>query len=282
MPQRARPVASGSRAANRPRTVPEQIADEFGARVIEGTVVAGHRITEQEVALRFGVSRAPAREALRLLERRGLIEILPRRGTYVRAVSTNAIAELFNVRIALAGYAARAMAQARPDGHVGALEHRLADMRAMARRSDADPREFARAYSRAIGSIAKGSGNDALAAVMRDLANHTAWTTVWRHTLDFATPRRRDAVCRRIGRVVQAIAAGDGEGAESELRVALEDTRDTALGALTQLRGDALDERHRVRTQATDSDPRHDHKEETRHELAGRNRRPGKAPPTGP
>lgn len=254
-PRRPPPAVFDSRAATLPRTVPEQIADELGAHVIEGTIAAGHHLTEQEVAERFGVSRAPAREALRLLERRGLIEILPRRGARVRPITTDAIADLFNVRIALAGYAARAMAQARPDRHCATLQRRLDDMRAMARQSDADPREFARAYTRAIGSIARGSGNDALAAVMRDLASHTAWTMVWRHALDFTTPQRRDDICRRIAGAVKAIARGDGASAETALRVTLEDTRDTALGALARLRGDTLGERHRIRTQATGIDP---------------------------
>ena len=64
-------------------TVPEQIAARVGDRILSGTMLPGSRIGEQELADEFSVSRGPVRDALRILEREGLVTLLPRRGVIV-------------------------------------------------------------------------------------------------------------------------------------------------------------------------------------------------------
>ena len=93
-----------------PRTIPEQVAEELGAEIIAGRRKAGERLVELDLAQDFGVSRGPIREAIRILERRRLVELLPRRGAYVRPLSLKSIADLFNVRTALSTLAVRTMA----------------------------------------------------------------------------------------------------------------------------------------------------------------------------
>jgi DNA-binding GntR family transcriptional regulator len=57
-------------------TVSEQIAAQVGDRILSGAMPPGARIGEQELADEFSVSRGPIREALRILEREGLVTIL--------------------------------------------------------------------------------------------------------------------------------------------------------------------------------------------------------------
>ena len=64
----------------------EQIADHLGAEIIRGRLKPKARIQELRVAGELGVSRGSVREALLILERRHLIEIVPRRGAVVRAL----------------------------------------------------------------------------------------------------------------------------------------------------------------------------------------------------
>ena len=59
------------------------------------------------MAARFGVSRAPIREACRLLQRAGLVDILPNRGSVVREPTLSEILSLFDIRASLAGLAGR-------------------------------------------------------------------------------------------------------------------------------------------------------------------------------
>src|SRR5215470_12769857 len=80
------------------RTLPEQIADEIGASIAGGELAGGERLLEEAIAKRFGVSRGPVREALRILVQRGLAVLYPRRGAFVVEVSLDALVDLFNTR----------------------------------------------------------------------------------------------------------------------------------------------------------------------------------------
>ncbi|HJM48435.1 MAG TPA: winged helix-turn-helix domain-containing protein, partial [Alphaproteobacteria bacterium] len=61
----------------RPLSLSEQIAERLSQEILAGTYQPGQRVLEQHIAGRFEVSRGPVREALRLLQRDGVIEILP-------------------------------------------------------------------------------------------------------------------------------------------------------------------------------------------------------------
>src|SRR6185436_12796575 len=97
-------------------TLPQQIADHLGHRIMHGEFVPGSRLKEEECAELYDVSRGPVREAFRLLERRGFVEIVPRHGARVLAFDSADLASLFSVRAVLFGLAARqATEQARPE-----------------------------------------------------------------------------------------------------------------------------------------------------------------------
>src|SRR5579884_2108019 len=65
--------------------------------------------SENSVAVMLGISRTPAREALRQLETEGLIEILPQRGFRVRRISTPELIEFYDLRGLLESYVVRAL-----------------------------------------------------------------------------------------------------------------------------------------------------------------------------
>lgn len=75
--------------------------------ILGGVYAPGDRIREAEVAQRLGISRAPVREALRILEQDGLIEILPWRGARVIDPDPAEIADLFDLLGAVYGAVAR-------------------------------------------------------------------------------------------------------------------------------------------------------------------------------
>ena len=75
--------------------------------ILSGALEPGARIVEEQLTRRFGTSRAPLREALRLLGQQGLVEHLPRRGVRVAQLSPRDIDELFTLRDALEQFAVR-------------------------------------------------------------------------------------------------------------------------------------------------------------------------------
>ncbi len=75
-------------------------------RILSGDLAAGQRISEQALAKDLGVSRTPVRSAIRELESEGLVEQVPRFGTIVKRLDRRDLAELYEMRVALEGFAA--------------------------------------------------------------------------------------------------------------------------------------------------------------------------------
>jgi DNA-binding GntR family transcriptional regulator len=104
------PAARGGSA-----TASEEVVALLRAEILAGAVLPGTRLTAESVASRYAVSPMPVREALRVLEAEGLVEMLPRRGARVVATDTDFIRNVYDVREALEGMLAERCAErARP------------------------------------------------------------------------------------------------------------------------------------------------------------------------
>ena len=97
--------------------------------ILSGRSDPGERLVEEQITRRLGISRAPLREALRLLAQRGLVEHVPRRGVRVATLSDRDVHELYAVRDVLEHHAVGALpADADLTGLRAALEvMRVAD-----------------------------------------------------------------------------------------------------------------------------------------------------------
>lgn len=235
------PMTAGDDEAERrfaARTISDQVADELGAEIVAGRRKAGERLVELDLARDFGVSRGPIREAIRILERRRLVEMLPRRGAYVRPLSLKSIADLFNVRMALSLLAARAMATAPIESYVETLARRCAELESMVETDD--PMTFARVTTRAVKTVARGSGNELLVELLTDLANQTVWTTIWKNPLDYQTRDLRRQATDLMTATLEAIRRRDPEAAVASLGKLLEEDRDRAQATLSQMRSETL------------------------------------------
>jgi DNA-binding GntR family transcriptional regulator len=89
------------------RALRHDIADALRDEIIRGRLDPGERVLEIDLARRFGVSRQPVREAIRTLEREGLLTSLPNRGTFVTRVSLEDAIAIQDIRALLEGLAAR-------------------------------------------------------------------------------------------------------------------------------------------------------------------------------
>jgi DNA-binding GntR family transcriptional regulator len=104
-------------------------------RIIGGHYAAGQRLVELQLAREFGSSQAPVREALRELEKAGLVTIRPRRGSFVNDYRARTQREIYIVRGALEEAAAR-LATLKLRGDVDLLREHFDGMYAAA--SDGD------------------------------------------------------------------------------------------------------------------------------------------------
>lgn len=117
---------------------------EIERRITSGELAIGSKLNEQGLADGLGVSRGTVREAIRTLTDSGLIEMVANRGAFVRAVSIEEIANLYELRGAIfamaCGAAARHVA-AEPDeasirALIGSLERNMKEMEAAYRAND--------------------------------------------------------------------------------------------------------------------------------------------------
>lgn len=84
----------------------EMVYEELKMQILKGSIIPGTRMMEVELAEEMGVSRTPIREAIRKLEKEGLVTIEPRRGAYASMISTEDMVEILEVRQDLEGLAA--------------------------------------------------------------------------------------------------------------------------------------------------------------------------------
>ncbi|MEO3813098.1 GntR family transcriptional regulator [Sphaerisporangium sp. B11E5] len=89
----------------RPHSLVELSMLQIRHEILSGTLAPGERLIEEQLTQRFGTSRAPLREALRLLGQQGLVEHSPRRGVRVAELSRDDVDELFGLRDVLERYA---------------------------------------------------------------------------------------------------------------------------------------------------------------------------------
>lgn len=93
-----------------PKPIPYYLMEEIRRGIITGRYPPGGHLREQVLEREYGASRGPVREALRLLELRGLVTHEPRRGFQVRASDPRTVRQLYELRGLLERRAVEALA----------------------------------------------------------------------------------------------------------------------------------------------------------------------------
>jgi DNA-binding GntR family transcriptional regulator len=106
-PPRRDAVRAASARPPGPSTTPQHALDGLRRAIVAGALRPGQRVAQEEVAERLGVSIAPVREALRVLEQEGQVTYLPRRGYFVTELRIEDLEEIYALRRTLEERAAR-------------------------------------------------------------------------------------------------------------------------------------------------------------------------------
>jgi DNA-binding GntR family transcriptional regulator len=122
-----------------PATLVEVAGHRLRDAILSGALRPGEKIVEEQLCADFGISRAPLREALRLLAQQGLVEHLPRRGSRVADRSRADILQLFALRHVLERHAIEtALPLADVDSALGPVRAALEQMRSATGELDRD------------------------------------------------------------------------------------------------------------------------------------------------
>ena len=109
---------------------------EIEQLILQGELAIGQHVNESELALRFGTSRGPIREALRALEESGLVRSEKHRGVFVREISVAEADEIYDIREALDQLIGQRVAERATPQQLRSLEAVLAEMDEAVRMQD--------------------------------------------------------------------------------------------------------------------------------------------------
>ena len=168
-----------------PPPLAQFIADQLAADIEGGRFHPGERLSEEALAGRFGVSRGPVREALRLLVRDELVTIRPRCGASVVDLSPAELDEMFEMRGALYALAVRLFTERAAADDIADYARLGAEVQRLAADPATTPRAFAEATQATSAFLVARSGNRRLQAAMglmtrqafrhyAELAHHSA------------------------------------------------------------------------------------------------------------
>lgn len=200
-----------------------KIYHELRLAILSGALKPGERLSERRLMEKYSVSRTPAREALKSLEREGLVRALPKSGTVVASLGVREVEEIYQVRLVLEPLAL-SLAVARLtdsdrqelDGMIEAMERAVTQGDYMSYlRYDADVHVW----------IARASGNSLLARMIGDLTGQILRLGV----ASIVHPGRPESSLEEHRAMARALKEGRGVDATNALVVHLSNSRDGAL-----------------------------------------------------
>jgi DNA-binding GntR family transcriptional regulator len=193
------------------RVFSDEIREHLIEDILSGALSPGSRIVETRLAQQFGVSQAPVREALRDLTLLGFVVSSPFRGTEVRRITSEELLEVYPIRAALEGVAARAAATRIDATCIARLEELVAKMREAAANND----------HRAQASADADFHETIVAAAGNFMLKHIWWTirlSVTAYVTHSVTHRPLHEIAERHVPVLEALRAHDPARAEAAIR----------------------------------------------------------------
>jgi DNA-binding GntR family transcriptional regulator len=192
------------------------VADWLAERIISGEEAPGARLKETTVARRAGVSRSPVREALRILQGEGLVDIAPRYGAVVAHIGVADVRELYACRMLLEPACTRLAVEALDDRVVRELDDLRKQMHLAVLRGDA--RRFLSENITYFRTLVARCPNETL----RELVELT-WKKAVRYWSIFARLPHYGLVSIEQHRALHdAVLNGDGAAAEEADRLILQ------------------------------------------------------------
>lgn len=207
-------------------SIAEQLAARLAGMIALDRLKPGQRILEEEICAVLGVSRAPVREALRMLERDRLLVVVPRKGAQVSGYNDTELHDIFEVRASLMTTLYEAAARAHPEQLERELAAGVADLEAAEKAGSRD--DYALASFRLTIRIRSLCDNHLLSDIVQSLALQTLRYS----RLGFGTPQGIARSLRDWQAVVRAVRRREPEKAAGIIRRRIAGSRDAALEAL--------------------------------------------------
>lgn len=188
----------------------QQVVEDIRLEILRNVLPPGTRITEEGLAERYGLSRTPVREALRLLTRESLLLHVPRAYYEVASVNLDEMDDLYTMRVALEERVAERVARRGAGGEL----RELVEFWGSGPHSNDGDVHLVFADEHFHESLADASGSTVLPPMLRNINNRL-------HALrmrDFVDPERVVRTYQQHMAILQALLKNDGRLAAALLR----------------------------------------------------------------
>ncbi|MEF8732632.1 MAG: GntR family transcriptional regulator [Candidatus Accumulibacter meliphilus] len=186
----------------------QEVAERLRQRIFAHQLAPGARIDEQALAIDYGISRTPLREALKVLAAEGLVTLRPRRGCFVTEISEQDLDDIFPLMAMLEGRCAlEATTRAQPED-LARLDALHAELQRFAESNEIE--RFFEVNQAFHYQIQEMSGNRRLRQVIQDLRKVLKLTRLFSLSID----GRVQQSLAEHAIILAAIKAGDAAGAQ--------------------------------------------------------------------
>jgi DNA-binding GntR family transcriptional regulator len=197
------------------KPVSDSVLSRLSDAILSGDLKPGAKISEPEVSRRYGISRAPLREAIRRLEERSLVSRVPRQGARVVVLSPQRIESIFVIREAIEGMAAREAALRITDAEIASLQASVERQHEASREAGSHAYPFKTLDTDYHAAIARASGNEFLVKFLCE--DYYALVELCRRAQRRRPERSRRSLIEH-GQIVDALAQRDPDLAELLMR----------------------------------------------------------------
>jgi DNA-binding GntR family transcriptional regulator len=194
------------------KSMVEIIFRQLEGMILSGKIQPGERINESKLSGLLGVSRAPIREALRLLASNGILEIRANRGMFVRDIQINEVEGLYDIRAALDVLAGEKAAERIDEGHLQVLGQWMQEMAVYVEANDTDA--YYRANISFHTAIVEISGNANLLSIYEGVCKQMSLF----RKVSLSLPGHLRLSLQRHKKIVEAITSKNSEKAASFMR----------------------------------------------------------------
>ncbi|MGE8077351.1 GntR family transcriptional regulator [Peribacillus loiseleuriae] len=191
-----------------------QVSNAIREAIVTGEYEPGQKLSEAVLSEYYKVSRTPIREALKQLEREGLVEIIPRVGTCVTKPTEKELNELFALKEVLEGLAAGLLAERGSSEEINKLKAAVADMEKAIQIPD--NKQYVEANNTFHTVILEGADNSKLSNMLNLLLNQIPYNRYVFVTIE--DPVRLKQSLKEHQLILAAIEKGDRVEAEKSMR----------------------------------------------------------------
>jgi len=215
----------------------DSVYEEVKAAIVELKLRPGDMLREAPVAKQLGISKTPVREALLQLKQDGLVELVPYKGAMITGYDVDDVREIFELRAMIEAEAARYAALEGDPSLVAGLAENVSETEAAIARDDVDT--VIRLFDEFDAALFSRLQNQRLQSLIENLQLHMK--RIGKLTTEI--PGRVETSLEQHARIVAALANGDADAAQREMRDHIASVLTDEIAHIEQQELDTADQR---------------------------------------